>query len=74
VQPILNVLVNKTLEQSLLEVEEESELTNIRSYKKEVEKRKIGEREDWEQEVRKEVQRIKQKNKVLAVAREKRRR
>jgi hypothetical protein len=55
-------------------VEEESELTNIRSYKKEVEKRKIGEREDWEQEVRKEVQRIKQKNKVLAVAREKRRR
>jgi hypothetical protein len=74
VQPILNVLVNKTLEQSLLEVEEETELTNIRSYKRDAEKKKVVEREDWEQEVRKEVARIKQKNKVLATAREKRRR
>lgn len=74
VQPILNVMVNKTLEQSLLEVEEESELTYIRNYKLEVQKKKAVEKEDWEQEVRREITRIKQKNKVLSTARERRRR
>lgn len=33
VQPILNVLLTKTVEQSLLEVEEETELEEIRKFK-----------------------------------------
>ena len=33
VQPILNVLLTKTIEQSLLEVEEETELEEIRKFK-----------------------------------------
>ena len=33
VQPILNVLLTKTVEQSLLEVEEENELEEIRKFK-----------------------------------------
>ena len=33
VQPILNVLLTKTVEQALLEVEEESELDEIRRFK-----------------------------------------
>jgi hypothetical protein len=35
VQPILDVLLNKTVEQAILEVEEETELINIRKYKSE---------------------------------------
>ncbi len=34
VQPILNVLVNKTLEQAQLEVEEDAEIASIRHFKK----------------------------------------
>ena len=33
VQPILNVLLTKTVEQALLEVEEETELEEIRRFK-----------------------------------------
>lgn len=33
VQPILNVLLTKTVEQALLEVEEETELEEIRKFK-----------------------------------------
>ena len=35
VLPILNVLVNKTLEQAVLEVEEDVEILQIRRYKRE---------------------------------------
>ena len=35
VQPILNVLLTKTVEQALLEVEEETELEEIRKYRAE---------------------------------------
>jgi hypothetical protein len=69
VQPILNVLLSKTVEQALLEVEEETELDEIRKFKGECSKRKQGERDDWEQEVKKEIARIKQKNKALNTAR-----
>ena len=72
VQPILNVLLSKTCEQALLEVEEETELEEIRRFKGECNQRKQNEREDWEQEVKKEIARIKQKNKALANARMKR--
>jgi hypothetical protein len=59
VQPILNVLLTKTVEQSILEVEEETELSEIQKYQEECEARKDAERQDWRQEVKKEVTRIK---------------
>ena len=39
VQPILNVLLTKSVEQALLEVEEETELEEIRKFKSEYHKR-----------------------------------
>lgn len=42
VQPILNVLLTKTVEQALLEVEEETELDEIRKFKTEYQKRREG--------------------------------
>lgn len=55
-----------------MEVEEETELDEIRKFKNECGKRKQVEHEDWEQEVKKEIARIKQKNKALNNARIKR--
>lgn len=68
-QPILNVLLSKTVEQALLEVEEETELAEIRRYKDGAQKRQTEEREEWEQEVKREIARIKAKNKALKAAR-----
>ena len=39
VQPILNVLLTKSVEQAILEVEEETELQEIRKFKQEYQKR-----------------------------------
>jgi pyoverdine/dityrosine biosynthesis protein Dit1 len=39
VQPILNVLLSKSCEQAILEVEEETELDEIRNFKNECRKR-----------------------------------
>ena len=72
VQPILNVLLSKTVEQALLEVEEETELDEIRRFKNGAYKRQSEDREGWEQEVKREIARIKAKNKALKVARAKR--
>lgn len=68
----MNVLLTKTIEQAILEVEEETEIEEIRKFKSECSKRKQAERDDWEQEVKKEIARIKQKNKILSIARAKR--
>lgn len=68
VQPILNVLLSKTVEQAILEVEEETELDEIRRFKDEAYKRLSEERDGWEQEVKREIQRIKAKNKALKIA------
>ncbi len=64
--------MSKTVEQALLEVEEESELNEIRKYKDQAHKRLHDERDGWEQEVKREVQRIKAKNKALKIARARR--
>lgn len=72
VQPILNVLLTKTIEQSLLEVEEETELEEIRKFKTDYQTRQVNLRDNWEEEVKREIQRIKQKNKALKQARVKR--
>lgn len=72
VQPILNVLLTKTVEQALLEVEEDTELANIRKFKSEYQQRAENHQAEWEQDVKREIQRIKQKNKLLNTARIKR--
>lgn len=66
------MLLNKTIEQSCLEVEEELELEEIRKFKFEYHKRRQLEDADWQAEVKKEVTRIKQKNKAVETARIKR--
>jgi hypothetical protein len=59
------VLLTKTVEQSILEVEEEAELDEIQKYQSEWDSRRDAERADWKQEVKKEITRIKQKNKAV---------
>lgn len=66
------MLLTKTIEQSLLEVEEETELEEIRKFKAEYKKRQVDLRDSWEEEVKREIQRIKHKNKALKNARQKR--
>ena len=65
VQPILNVLLTKTVEQALLEVEEETEIDEISRFKEGCYQRLSEERDEWQREVKREIQRIKQKNKAL---------
>lgn len=72
VQPILNVLLSKSIDQAVLEVEEEHELEEIRKFKYEYHKRRQLEDSDWQSEVKREITRIKQKNKALDNARRKR--
>ena len=66
------MLLTKTVEQAILEVEEETELEEIRKFKTEYQKRQDANHENWQQEVRRESNRIKQKNKALNNARAKR--
>jgi len=68
VEPILDVLTTKTLEQALIEVEEETELANVNMFKKEWEKRQKALMEDWERTVLIEVQRASKKATVLGDA------
>jgi hypothetical protein len=68
----LNVLLTKTIEQSLLEVEEETELEEIRNFKADYHMRQANLKSSWEEEVKREIQRIKQKNKALKNAKAKR--
>lgn len=55
VQPILNVLLNKSIEQATLEVEEEHELDQIRKFKYGYHKRRQAEESEWQQEVKREI-------------------
>lgn len=66
------MLLTKTIEQSLLEVEEETELEEIRNFKADYHRRQANLKSSWEEEVKREIQRIKQKNKALKNAKAKR--
>ena len=68
----MDVLLNKSIDQAVLEVEEEHELEEIRKFKYEYHQRRQLEDTDWQHEVKREIKRIKQKNKALENAREKR--
>lgn len=59
------MLLTKTVEQALLEVEEETELEEIRAFKEEYQQRQVQLHDSWEEEVKREISRIKQKNKSL---------
>lgn len=59
VQPILNVLLTKSTEQAILEVEEETELQEIRKFKQEYQKRQENAHAQWDQEVKREISLIK---------------
>ena len=56
----------------MLEVEEETEINQIRQFKNEAYKRLNDEHDSWEQEVKREIARIKAKNKALKNARARR--
>jgi hypothetical protein len=71
--PILNVVVDKTLESALLEVEEEAELKSIDKFKKECERKKTKEKEEWKREIKEEKGRLKHKNELLELHRKKKR-
>ena len=49
------MLLNKSIEQATLEVEEEHELEHIRKYKYVYHKRRQAEDADWHQEVKREI-------------------
>ena len=66
------MLLNKTVEQAILEVEEETELNQIRKFKTEYQKRQEDNNQKWEEEVEREINLIKKKNTILQNARFKR--
>merc|ERR1719215_762701 len=74
VEPILDVLVNKTLEQSVMEVEEEWELAQMQDFKSEWHERQTAMMKDWEVQVAAEWVRWDEKEKVVAKKREEKRR
>merc|ERR1719191_1158518 len=61
VEPLLDVLVNKTLEQSLMEVEEEHELEAMRQFKKDWYQQQDAKADDWKDQVKAEERRWKEK-------------
>lgn len=74
VEPILEVLINKTLEQSIMEVEEEFELDQMSGFKTEWMKRQAAMMKDWEAQVAEEGVRWEKKEEVLRLKREEKRR
>lgn len=71
VQPILDVLTNKTLEQAKLEVEEDHELESMKIYREKNAKRKAEEDEHWNQMLKRELELIAEKQATVAAARAK---
>lgn len=72
VEPILHVLVSKTLEQARLEVDEVAEIESIKQYKEDCKERRRQEKEDWAHQVTQEQERVSKKNALLAQERQKR--
>jgi hypothetical protein len=71
VMPILNVVVDKTLETALLEVEEESELKSIDKFKKELERKTNKSKDEGIREIKEEKARLKQKDELLKLSHKK---
>jgi len=74
VEPILEVLINKTLEQSIMEVEEETELDAMQEFKNEWFKRAAKMMKEWEEQVAEEWVLWHKKEAVLKEKREEKKR
>lgn len=74
VEPILDVIVNKTLEQSIMEVEEEYEMERMKEFKVEWYERQEVMMKDWQDQVGEEWDRWHAKNDVMRQKREQKRR
>jgi hypothetical protein len=74
VEPLLDVLVNKTLEQSLMEVEEEHEIASMQSFKAEWKSKQGTQMSEWEDQVKEEERRWKEKEEVVRKRREQKKR
>merc|ERR1719387_1900298 len=66
VEPLLDVLVNKTLEQALMEVEEEHEIKEMQHFKAEWYRKQSLDMADWQDQVLLEQQRWEEKEEVVA--------
>lgn len=73
-EPILDVLVNKTIEQSIMEVEEEFEMERMKEFKEGWYKWQGQMMQDWEKQVAEEWVRWEQKEDVLQQKREEKKR
>lgn len=74
VEPILDVLVNKTLEQSIMEVEEEHEMESMSKFKTEWYQRQEKMTKYWQTQVQEECARWGEKEAVMSRQREQKRR
>lgn len=74
VDPILDVLINKTLEQSIMEVEEEFEMERMHEFKVEWFQRQEVMMKDWDAQVSEEWVRWHEKEEVVKQKREEKRR
>jgi len=74
VDPILDVLINKTLEQSIMEVEEEHELESMRVFKEDWYKRQEDMMKQWKAQVNEEWVRWREKEALVARKREQKKR
>jgi len=74
VDPILDVLVNKTLEQSMMEVEEEHEMETMADFKTSWYQRQVSMSKDWQKQVQEEWVRWEQKETLMARKREEKKR
>ena len=62
VEPIINVIVSKTLEQGLLEIEEEEEIEKMRLFKRDYVRRKVKKNDDdWKEIIEVEMDKIDEK-------------
>lgn len=74
VEPILDVIVNKTLEQSVMEVEEEFELESMLEFKTEWYQRQEELAQDWHQQIEAEQALWQKKCELMKVKREEKKR
>lgn len=66
VEPILDVLVNKTLEQSIMEVEEEHEMQSMKEFKDQWYSRQKAMMKEWQVQVKDEWRRWEEKEALVA--------
>lgn len=65
VTPIIDVMVTKTIEQSMIEIEEEEEIRRIKEFKEQYWKRRQEDEQKWKSMLQKELETIAAKDKKL---------